>query len=1271
MQRLLMIKQSALESKNSFAYVRVVMDEDVWSRLIQQKEPALLAVSLSENKQQSPSLNVLKAEEKFDTHGMDQRKPEETSSAFLKNEAHLQAIIDSGPDCIKLLDNEGRILNMNPAGLQMVEADSFADIAEQSVYQLIAEEFHPNFRQLSEAVFRGESGKLEFRITGLKGTDRWLETHVSPMWDASGQISAMLAITRDITIRKRTLADYNNLDARLRLATETANIGLWDWTLNTNEVFFSKEWKRQLGYCDNEISNNFSEWETRVHLYDLPVVLERLQAYLKDPQGTFESELRLRHKDGTYRWIYTQADVLRDESERPIRMLGCHIDITERKKAETNLAQKEARYRQIVETANEGIWTVDAEGYTTFVNPQMARMLGLSASQMTGCHYSDFMNEGTRESADAVFSELRQGISNQHGLCFQHVDGKDVWTLLNTNPLLDQKGEFAGALAMVTDITQQKKDQFQIQKLIRTHAVLSDINQMIVRERDRQTIMDAACKIAIDQGEFGLAWIGIFDPENQRIRVAAQSLAEGNNPSTLRSFLGDRGNGGQLVHKAFETGQHVVCDNILTDPRCADWRDAAAVLGYASMISMPLSVDGNTIGTFNLYAYQADFFDEAEIRLMDELAIDVGFALYVCNREQERQTANQRLIESEQRFRELADTIEECFWIADIANDHMLYVSPAYEKLWGLSCQSLYENPDSWRYAIHPEDRERVLAAKADRSTTGGRQIEYRITRPNGQERWIRDWAYVAEGGPDGTVREIGVARDVTEQRIAEQELIRREEYFRLLLENASDLITVVSTTGTIRYQSPSGQKALGFKAEEMVGSNLFDYIHKDDVQVARAAFEEMMNRTDKQSPVEYRFKHRDGSWRLLESVGQSIEYTSEKDIIVVNSRDVTETRQLESQYRQSQKMEAIGQLAGGVAHDFNNILAAIMMQVELVAIELRDKYETCYGLQDITSYASKAADLTRQLLLFSRRQVMRLRYLDLNEVVTSLSRMLDRIIGEDVEMELKLHPKPLIVRGDAGMLDQILMNLTVNARDAMKNGGVITIETGAETIQPSQQGEAQAGSYVWISVSDSGGGISADVLPHVFEPFFSTKELGKGTGLGLATVFGIVQQHGGDIVASNCDMGACFKVRLPAQKAEFDTRLAEAPALPSTGGTETILLVEDDKSVQKLSFELLKHSGYQVLRCSSGPEALELWRKTGTTIDLLFTDLVMPGGMTGSELAAQLKEQNPRLKVVYCSGYSPDQAGKDLKLKRGEVFVQKPFQAAMFLETIRKCLDE
>lgn len=394
---------------------------------------------------------------------------------------------------------------------------------------------------------------------------------------------------------------------------------------------------------------------------------------------------------------------------------------------------------------------------------------------------------------------------------------------------------------------------------------------------------------------------------------------------------------------------------------------------------------------------------------------------------------------------------------------------------------------------------------------------------------------------------------------------------------------------------------------------------------------------------------------------------------LVIVFRDITERQRLENQLRHAQKMEAFGQLAGGVAHDFNNILTVIQSHAALMQTEDANSTAIIESAKEIQQATERAASLTRQLLTFSRRGTIQLADIDLNDIVSNMMKMLQRIIGDHVSLEARYMPQKAMVRADAGMMEQVLMNLAVNSRDAMPKGGRLMIETTSAdfdaTTLPSCN-LARPGQYIRLSVSDTGTGITPENLPRIFEPFFTTKEIGKGTGLGLATVLGIVEQNSGWIdVQSQVGMGTTFHIYLPRQEHPLST-VRKTSGNESPGGTETILLVEDEPAVRALALHLLQRKGYRVLEAGNGPQAVEIWKRNAETIDLLLTDMLMPGGIMGMELAQKLRKENPSLKVILSSGYQEEISSEETAHLEGCFFLQKPYPPSRLAQCVRRCLD-
>ncbi len=526
-------------------------------------------------------------------------------------------------------------------------------------------------------------------------------------------------------------------------------------------------------------------------------------------------------------------------------------------------------------------------------------------------------------------------------------------------------------------------------------------------------------------------------------------------------------------------------------------------------------------------------------------------------------------------------------------------------------------------------------------------------------------------------------ARQGVQLAMAEQTMLRRsEERFRSLVQNASDGVLVVDVNATILYASGSAQRSLGDPPEGLVGKNALAQVHPEDAPVVQEFFAEALCNPGVTHPMEFRFRQAEGDWRHLEAIASNRLFDPTVKGIVINLRDVTgqkaverALRHSEEALRQSQKMEAIGRLAGGVAHDFNNMLAVINGYAELMLQSTSTSNPAHSCLSEIKKAGDRAADLTRQLLAFSRKTMLAPQVLDLNLVVSDLQKLLLRLIGEDIELVTLSETRLGRVKADRGQLEQVIMNLAVNARDAMPRGGTITIATTDLALQesdPHYEGDLRPGAYILLSVTDTGCGMDRDTLSRVFEPFFTTKEGGKGTGLGLATVYGIIKQSGGDIeVESSPGNGATFRIYLPRVEApKEDDWSPEAHPRPAPGH-ETVLLVEDEEMLRKLVHQILTDNGYRVLAASSGPDALRVCEELREPLHLLLTDVVMPG-MSGRELSERICALRPGsgLKTIYMSGYTDDAIVRHGVQAAGTAFIQKPFTADVLIQKVRELLD-
>ena len=520
-----------------------------------------------------------------------------------------------------------------------------------------------------------------------------------------------------------------------------------------------------------------------------------------------------------------------------------------------------------------------------------------------------------------------------------------------------------------------------------------------------------------------------------------------------------------------------------------------------------------------------------------------------------------------------------------------------------------------------------------------------------------------------------GISWDITERRLAQEARRESEDNYRALIELSPNAIFLHCEEKFV-YANPATLKLLGAdQPEQLLGRSVFDIVPPENHDTIHRRIRHA-GAGGLTPPLDQRILRLDGA--AVEVEGTSIPFTFKgKPAVQTIMRDITERKQLEQQLRQAQKLEAVGQLAGGVAHDFNNVLAVIRGNAELLLMEADNHTpgtEDC--LKQITAASERAANLTRQLLTFSRKQVMQSRPLILNEVIKDLTKMLKRVIGEQIDLQCCYGGQLPFVQADAGMIEQALVNLAINARDAMPRGGQLLISSEAVRFDeghPHTHPKARAGQFVCLTVKDAGTGIAPEHLPRIFEPFFTTKELGKGTGLGLATVYGIVQQHQGWIeVISQPGAGTTFKIFLPGIPPPAVAAAPPHAEANPPGGSETILLVEDDYAVRMITRRVLECHGYKIYEATTAMEALDVWRSRAEGIALLLTDIVMPQGITGRDLAEQLRASRPTLKVVLMSGYSADVVGKDTEFfqQTQSYFLQKPCSARTLLETVRSCLD-
>ena len=667
---------------------------------------------------------------------------------------------------------------------------------------------------------------------------------------------------------------------------------------------------------------------------------------------------------------------------------------------------------------------------------------------------------------------------------------------------------------------------------------------------------------------------------------------------------------------------------------------------------------------------RSDYFFTLRRAMWGLLGMVLLFDVYTVYQQLQIHRMRRRLFEREELFRLISDNAADMIAVVDM-DGNRIYNSQSYSRVLGYDEDEL-KHSSSFEQ-VHPDDREMVRKAAEDARRTGiGRTLEYRIRHKDGSWRVLESTASVIRTPRGEPQKLVIVNRDITERKEAAESLRQSESGFRSMVEDAPYGIFRCHSNGKLLSANPAFQRMLRYDhRDELLQTNLVE-----DVFDSPSEFQKLKNLVDdgkefKDVAVELRRK--DGNKITVRCRGRSVTDPEGLPSFDVFAEDVTEKRILERQLQMAAKMEAVGRLSGGVAHDFNNLLGVIIGYSQLFKRKLDPQSPLREHAEEIEKAGQRAAALTRQLLAFSRQQVLTPAVLNLNDLVAEMLKMLPRLIGEDIAVSTSLAADLGRVKADHGQVEQVIMNLAVNARDAMPSGGQLRIETANRELDQGyvrHHPGARPGQYVMLSVVDSGTGIDAETLAHIFEPFFTTKELGKGTGLGLATVYGVVKQSEGYVwVDSELGKGASFQIFLPRveeeQTAQVPMKTLEGQG---AGASETILLVEDSEPLRKLTRSFLESHGFDVLVAQNGEEAIDVEARTSKKIHLLLTDVVMPG-INGRVLAERLHLKQREMKVLYISGYTDSFIAIHGVLERGMTLLNKPYTEDELVQKVRETL--
>ncbi|MCD6520625.1 MAG: PAS domain S-box protein [Anaerolineae bacterium] len=943
-------------------------------------------------------------------------------------------------------------------------------------------------------------------------------------------------------------------------------------------------------------------------------------------------------------------------------------DITPRVQAEQGLQRSEARFRGLFETLTEGVILFSPQGHIKEMNPAAARILGLEEALEGQQHFGGlarqlFWPDG-RPLTSRELAELRRrakrGALEEMTLGIQRLDGHLIWVRLNAFLLGDLEGRTEYIVLTFRDVTEQKRAEEELrhhrerlEELVRerTNALWAanvQLRQQIL-ERER---VEAALR------ESEARYRALFDSANDAILLLRGEAFVDCNPKALELFGASRE---EIIgrtpfdfsppqqpdgHDSLAWGRAKLQAAFAGEPQCFEWRH--------------LRKDGTPFDaeiSLNRVKVGADAYLQAIVR-------DVSA----------RKQAEEELRRSREFLRLILDTDPNCIFVKD-SEGRFLLVNQAMAELWGIPVEEM-EGMSEWELAerLHlPKEQVERFLAEDQQVLQAGKRLELPVSSirdPQGRARWF----YTIKEPLSFRGRErhvLGISVDITEQRAAEAALRESEARYRTLFEASIDAIFVVDMDGHILDCNTTACALYGYTKEEFRRLKVAELAPPETVAQARGIVDELFRKGTVLR--EMLAQRKDGSTFPAE-VSVRVVTIGGQRVVIGYVHDLTERRRLEGELRQAQKMEAIGRLAGGVAHDFNNILTVINGYSDLVYHSLEAGDPLRQDVEEIRKAGRRAAELTQQLLAFSRRHKPEMASLDLNEVLVGMAKMLRRIIGEDIELDLRLAHSLPPVEADRGYLEQMIINLAANARDAMPKGGVLTLETA------SLQGEGCPGTYmrvakpgpcVRLTVRDTGVGMNDEVKEHLFEPFYTTKEPGKGTGLGLAMVYGIIQQLGGGIdLLSAPGKGTTFRIYLPCSSEPLATSAAKEEPKPLPRGSETILVVEDQGSVRRFVAGLLERLGYTVLQFSRPQEVLDFCRsQEEKRADLLLTDVVMPE-MSGPELVAKLREEYGPFPVLYMSGYAERVMEQHGGLPAEDELISKPFSLEKLAHAVRRALE-
>jgi len=942
-------------------------------------------------------------------------------------------------------------------------------------------------------------------------------------------------------------------------------------------------------------------------------------------------------------------------------------DITERKRAEEEARRSQERYRVLFERNLAGVYRSTADGRLLECNEAFARMMGYASPEEAMARPAAAFHESP-EAREAFLSRLRAAgsLANFESRA-RRKDDRPVWVLENVS-LVRENGDGAEILeGTVIDITERKKGEQEARLLLETTRAIGEAEDF---DSALSVTLRSICEAT--GWVLGQAWIPRADGSVLECSPAWHSSAP---PGTLEKF--------RAVSEGFLFSPGVGLPGRAWANRRPEWirdvqRDSnfprapvARELGLKAGMATPVLAGEAFVAVLEFFVFERREEDEHLLALVSTVAAELGAVIH-------RKRVEQALRESQEKYRNILQSIEDGYFEVDLAG-YFTFFNKSLARILGYPREELLGMND--RQCTDEQNAKNLFETFHRVYETGSpaKGVDWEVIRKDGRRRSVEASVSLIRDAAGQPVGFRGIARDITERKRAEEALRRSQEKYRDIFDFAPVGIYQSMRDGSLLTANATLAKMLGHDSvKELLLRNLNE-IYFDPAE--RNALISYFEPRGMAGSIAVRWKRKDGSpiWVELDvhvvkdEEGRTRYFEGFVHDITERKRAEEEKRNLQEQLAQSQKIEAVGQLAGGIAHDFNNLLTAIGGYSELLLEDLPLTDPRRAHAEEIRKAGERAASLTRQLLAYSRRQVLEPKVLDLNAVVSDLGKILRRLIGENIELRIRPVSGLWRVKADPGQIEQAILNLAINARDAMPEGGKLTIETANVDLDEAyalSHASVLPGAYAMVAVSDSGSGMSTEVRKRVFEPFFTTKEQGKGTGLGLSTTYGIVKQSGGCIWCySEPGHGTTFKIYLPGVE---ETAAKEAPPAvspPLRPGEETILLVEDEPEVRSLVQKVLKTRGYTVMPAANAEEALLVSQQFSGEIALMVSDVVMPG-MSGRQLAGRLVMSRPEMKVLFISGYTDDAIVHHGILDPGTAFLQKPFTPQTLARKVREVLD-